>query len=149
MKSEQMTDSEPEKKPPYKAYALGVVIIGVALAAHISNALRATVLASVLAAVVLLSLTVCLFTFVLRKAAQDAVGSDSVQSGGSTLSQAAWKVLWLIPVFLFTFGFFGDLFGFKEVGKWIGVTGVLAIIPIIPAYILMGIERSRRKRRSY
>jgi ABC-type multidrug transport system permease subunit len=147
-KSQSAPPADAAKQMNYKPAIIGCTIIGLAFAAHVSNYLGATTVAAVLAVTVLLSLTVALVWFILRKAMVDAVGSDSVKAGNSVFSQAVWKVLWLVPVILFAFGFAGDLIGFKEEGKWMGVAAVLLLLPVITTYIGMGIARSVRKRRA-
>ena len=140
--------SETGKHPLHRAYVIGSIIVGIAIAAHISNALGATVLAAVLAIFVLLALTASLLWFLIRKAMSDASGSDAIKSGNNPRSQAVWKTLWLVPILLFIAGFAADLIGFKEPGKWVGVAGVLTILPIVPTYVVMGIRRSVRQRRA-
>lgn len=142
----------PKRNETRPTVSLGVWLawlgIGVAAtAAHIANYVGNRGLAEFLALVVMFSLTYALVTHLVQKTVRE-VRSKGGSPLGSASSVAAWNVLWTIPVILFVFGFFGDLLGFKEQGKLMGVIAVVTLLPILPTYLVLGIKRAIRKRRN-
>jgi putative effector of murein hydrolase LrgA (UPF0299 family) len=127
---------------PY--YVVGVM----AIAAHISKYVGADVLSSVLAVLVMLSLTALTIRFVIRKSRADASNSAHKSAAYGVGLTILWNALWLIPVTLFIYGFMGDLLGFKEEGKVMGVIAVILAIAFLPTYLVLAIMRFVRRRKS-
>lgn len=115
--------------------------------AFISNAVGNTELMTIFAALCTVTMTFAAVLYLIRKSLHDAPQSKAVADGNSVRSVIAWKTLWLIPTLLMFFGMVRCIGGVTPDGIAIGVTAVLTLIPIVPAYIILGIMRAIRKKR--
>lgn len=147
-------DSSPDKmQSPVKKTAFMTVLpyylVGcAAIAAHISKYVGADVLASVLAVLVMLGLTALTIRFVIRKARADADKNSSKSAFYGPGLNILWSALWMIPVALFFYGLMGDLLGFKEEGKIVGVTAMILAVAFLPSNIVIGVMRLIRRRKT-
>lgn len=131
----------PVKHPALLVWSL--IVIGlIALGAHVSKYLGADLLATVLAILAILGLSALCFIHLTKRALHAAALSSGRTGAYSPGVTAVWKTLWVLPVALFTFGFFADLLlGFKEEGKAMGVVAVVLLLSIIPTYLVLWIMR--------
>lgn len=126
--------------------SLGIVTVTF-LGAFISDAVGNIALTTVFAVICTATLTFAAVLYLIRKSLHDAPTSKAVADGNSVRSVVAWKTLWLIPALLLFLGMVRCIAGVTPDGIAIGVTAVLTLIPIIPAYIVLGIMRTVRKKR--
>ena len=123
------------------------VIVASYLAAFISNLAGNVTLVTVFAVLGMLTMTVAAVLYLVRKAVRDAPQSRAVAEGNSVRSVVVWKTLWLVPSLLLFAGMARCVAGTTPDGIAIGVIGVFTLIPVIPAYVVLGIMRATRKKR--
>lgn len=129
------------------SWASYAIIVITFFAAFISNAAGNRNLMTVFAVICTTTMTFAAVLYLVRKALHDAPQSKAVQDGNSVKSVVAWKTLWMIPALLMFFGMVRCIQGVTPDGIASGVISVLTLIPIIPAYIVLGIKRAIRKKR--
>jgi uncharacterized membrane protein YhaH (DUF805 family) len=123
------------------------IIVATFIAAFISKSAGNITLMTVFAVLCTLTLTVAAVLYLVRRAVHDAPRSKAVAAGNSVRSVVVWKTLWLVPSLLLFIGMVRSIAGTTPDGIAIGVIGVLTLIPVIPAYIVLGIMRATRKKR--
>lgn len=126
--------------------SLGIILVTF-LGAFVSKMAGNTTLMTVFIVICTATMTFAAVLYLIRKSLHDAPQSKAVADGNSVRSVVVWKTLWLIPTLLMFFGMARCIGGVTPDGIAVGVTAVLTLIPIIPAYIVLGIMRAIRKKR--